>query len=111
MGRQGGVALLQKSDVVGAAHEAHVRDRFDEGLRRRDGSRLHQRGPQLAREIEFHVHLERLGNLDAAVAPFGGVVELTQCGMAGTGVVPGVRALLGRAVQALEQLDAQPRLE
>ena len=65
------VSLLQERHVVGAVDEAHMRNRMDEGLRVRDGTLLHQVGPELAREVELDVDLERLRNVDAAVAASG----------------------------------------
>ena len=82
---------------------------MDEGARVRDRALLHQIGPELAGQIELDIDLQRLGNVDAAVAALRRVVELAICGMAGAGVVPGVGALHRRAVKRLEHLDAERR--
>src|SRR5262245_61478834 len=86
-------------------------NRMDEGLRVRDRALLHQVGPELAREVELDVDLERLGNVDAAIAALGRVVELAQRRVPGAGIVPGIGALLGRAVERLDHFDVQGRLE
>jgi hypothetical protein len=57
-------ALLEEGDVLGPVHETHVRDRMDERLRVLDRAVFHQIGPELARQIELHVDLERLRNID-----------------------------------------------
>src|SRR5262249_10609927 len=68
-------------------------------------------GPELSRQIELHVDVQRLGDVDAAVAPLGRVVELAIRRMAGAGIVPGVRALERRAVERLDHRDLERRLE
>jgi len=107
MGAHGAVALTQEGDVVRAPDETQVRAGVDEGLRIGDGALADQMGPQLARDVELGVHLERLGDVDAAVVPLRGVVQLAIGGMAGAGVVPALGALLGAIVQALEQGHAE----
>ena len=49
---------------------------------------LHKMGPQLGREVELGVDLQRLRNVDAAVGLLRRVVQFTKRGMAGSGVVP-----------------------
>src|ERR1700746_1018112 len=90
-----GMSLLEEGDVVGAVHEAQMGNGMDEGFRRPYGARLHEVGPELAREVELDVDIERLRDVDASVAAGRGVVQLTERGVAGAGVVPGARAFLG----------------
>src|SRR5438067_5834067 len=78
MRRECRVALAQKCDMLGAPDETHVRNGMDEGFGVRDGAFLDEIGPQLPREVELDVHLERLGNVDAAVAVLRRVVKLAQ---------------------------------
>src|SRR5262249_56112044 len=84
--------------------------RKDERLRIRDRALRHQVGPELPRQIELHVDVERLGDVDAAVASLRRVVELAIRRVAGAGVVPGVRALERRAVERLDHQDIERRL-
>ncbi len=81
VGAHGAVALTQEGDVVRTPDETQVRAGVDEGLRIGDGALADQVGPQLARDIELGVHLERLGDVDAAVVPLRGVVQLAIGGM------------------------------
>ena len=80
-------------------------------MRIRDRALRHQVGPELPRQIELHVDVERLGDVDAAVASLRRVVELAIRRVAGAGVVPGVRALERRAVERLDHQDIERRLE
>ena len=103
------VSLLEESDVFGAANETHVWTGMDERVRVGDRTLGHEIGPQLPGEVELHVDLERLGNVDAPVATLRRVVQLAHRRMAGPGIVPGVGALLGRAAEGLVDLDAERR--
>src|SRR5699024_4214708 len=60
--------------------------------------------------LELLVDADGLGDVDATL-DLGGVVELAECGVAGTGVVPRGGGLLGGAVQALEDHLGPARLE
>ena len=96
--------------VVLAEDQGHVRNRVDE-LGVRQNLFFNQGGPELAGNLELLVDVQRLGGGDGAVGAGGGVVELAQCRVAGTGVVPGVGGLLGGLVEALKQDDVPGRLE
>ena len=72
-----------------------------------DRSPFHQIGPELTGKIELDVNVQCLGNVNAAITLLGGVVQLTECRMAGTGVVPCVRAFLRLATQDLVDLYLQ----
>src|SRR5262249_22202344 len=111
MRRERGMSLLQEGDVLGTLHEAHVRDGVDEGFWRPDGARPDEVGPELPREVKLDVDFERLRDVDAAVAPRRCVVQLTERGVAGAGVVPGTRALLGLLSENLEHLDPEIGLQ
>ena len=108
---QRGVSLFEKSHVGGAVHKTHMRAGMDERPRVRDRPLGHEVGPQLPREVELDVDVERLRDVDAAVAPFRRVVELAQCRVPGAGIVPGVGTLLRRAVQRLENFEVERGLE
>ena len=107
MGSQCGVSLLQKADMIGALHEAHMRNGVDERLWRRNRGRPHEVRPELTREVELHIDVECFRNIDASIASRRGVIEFTQRGVTGTGVVPGARALLAFPLQDLEHLDPE----
>ena len=96
--------------VILAEDQGHVRNRVDE-LGVRQNLFFNQGGPELAGNLELLVDVQRLGGGDGAVGAGGGVVELAQCRVAGTGVVPGVGGLLGGLVEALKQDDVPGRLE
>ena len=105
------VACAQEGDIGVAPDEAHMRARVEEGARIRDSALLDEIGPELAREVELGVDLQRLGDVDAAVLAQRRIIELAIGGMAGSGVVPTVRALLCAIVQGLEQGDGQRGFE
>ena len=105
------ISLLEKRHVGGSAHEAHVWNRMDEGLRVCDRPLPHEVGPELAGQIELHVDVQRLRNVDAAIAALGRVVELAQRRVPGAGVVPAVGALLGGILEILENFDPQRGLK
>ena len=99
-------ALAQEGDIVLPTDEAHMRARVDETARVR-GALADQVGPQLARQIELGVDLERLGDVDAAVCALRRVVQLAVCCMAGTRIVPGLRTLQPAILEGLEYCDAE----
>lgn len=72
---------------------------------------LRQVGPQLPRQIELDIDLQCFGDVDRAIAAFGRVVELTQRGVTGAGIVPGIGAFQRGAVEHFKNLDAQRRIE
>ena len=84
---------------------------MDEGLRICDRLLIHQIGPKLSRQIELHVDVQRLGNVDASISALGRVVQLAIRGVAGAGVVPGIGALQRGTAKRLEHLDLEPGLE
>ena len=106
-----GMSFLEEGDVVGALHEAHVRDGMDEGFRRPYGAGLYEVRPELPREVELDIDLERLRDVDAPIAARRGVVQLAERGVARTGVVPGARAFLGLLLQDFEHLDSEVGLK
>jgi hypothetical protein len=110
MCRECRMAFPEEAHIRGALHEAHMRHRMDERSRIHHAL-AHQVGPELARQIELDVDFQRLGNVDAAVGAFRGVVELAQRRVPGAGIVPGIRALERGPIERLEDLDAERRLE
>ena len=52
--------------------------------------------PELPGIIKLRIDLQRLGNVNAAVAAGRSVVQLAQRGVTGSGIVPGVRAFFVR---------------
>ena len=67
-----------------------------------DRALLHQIGPELTRQIELDIDLDRPGDVDAAVGTLRSVVQLAVRCMAGASVVPRFRAFLPAVVQRLE---------
>ena len=108
---EGLVAGLQELGVVVADDEAHVRHGVDEALGGSDQVPVHQVGPELAGELELFVDEQCLGRADRTVFGCGGVVELTEGGVAGSGVVPRVGAFEAGLVQPLEQGDGPVRFQ
>src|SRR5208282_3840943 len=99
MGRERLEALLEKRSIFRAAHKAAVGYGMNKGLRVFDRSLFHQIRPELTGKIELGVNLQSFGNVDAAVSSLWGVVQLTECRMAGAGVIPGIRAFLRLTAQ------------
>ena len=96
--------------MVLAEDQGHVRNRVDE-LGVRQNLFFNQGSPELAGHLELLVNVQGLDGGYGAVRTGGCIVELAQCRVAGTGVVPGVGGLLGGLVEALQQDDVPGRLE
>ena len=75
--------------VVLAEDQGHVRNRVDE-LGVRQNLFFNQGSPELAGHLELLVNVQGLDGGDGAVRTGGCIVELAQCRVAGTGVVPGL---------------------
>jgi hypothetical protein len=102
---------LEERHILGAANEAHVRYRMNEGLGIGDRSLLHQIGPELARQVELDIDLQSLGDVDAAVGPLRCVVDLAIRRVPGAGIVPGLRAFQRAVFQGLEHRYGNRRLQ
>src|SRR5271169_129129 len=103
--------FFEERAVLRTAYETEVGYGMNEGLRVLDRSLLHQIGPELTGKIELSVNLQSLRNVDAAVTSLRSIVQLTECCMAGTGVVPCIRAFLRLAAQDFVNLDLQTRIK
>ena len=64
-----------------------------------------RKGPELLGLLEGLVDFKRLGDIDAAVVVFLGVVEFAEGGVAGAGVVPWVGAFLGDFGEGFDNLN------
>ena len=104
-------ALAQEGNVVPTPDKAHMRARMDESARVRDRAFADQVGPQLARQIELGVDLERLGDVDAPVFALRRVVQLAISRMAGTRIVPGLRTLQPAILERLEDRNSERGFE
>ena len=78
---------------------------MDEGARILYRSSRDQVGPELTGKIILGIDLQCLRDVDAAVSLFGRVVQFTERGMAGSGIVPSVGTFLCLAAQHLMNLD------
>ena len=105
------VTRSQEFNILLAPHEAHVRARVNEGARIGDRSLLDQVRPELARQVELNIDLERPGDVDAAVGALRGVIQLAVRSMAGAGVVPRLRAFLRAIIQRFQHGDGERRVE
>jgi len=105
------VALAEVLDVGLAVHERHVRSGVDEARGLADRAGLDEARPELARDLELLVDLDRLGGVDGAVGRLGHVVQLAEGGVARAGVVPGVRGLLRDVAEPLVGGDRPVGLE
>jgi len=104
------VAALQIVDVGLALDEADMRNRVEETAhigQQPVGDRV---GPKLARHLKLLVDLDRLADVDRAVGPLRGVVQLAQPCVTSACVVPRAAALGGRTDKALDQGDRPTRL-
>ncbi|MNE21976.1 hypothetical protein D3C80_1151610 [compost metagenome] len=108
---QGIEALAQEGHAFLAAHEAHVRNGIDEVLGRFEVALLDQIRPELPGDFEHRVDAHGLGDVDRAVGTFRGIVQFTECGVAGTRVVPREGTLGSPGVQLLQNFDLQARVE
>src|SRR5271170_3378086 len=104
-------SLAEERYVLIAPDEAHVRDWMNEGARVLDRALLDDVRPKLPRQVELDIDLQRFGYIDAAVGALGRVIQLTIGGVAGAGVVPGVRAFEGGALERFEHRDLERRLQ
>ncbi|SKU85964.1 Uncharacterised protein [Mycobacteroides abscessus subsp. abscessus] len=105
------MALTQELDLVGTVHIAHVRDGIEETTNVGQHTVLDGVGPELARYLELLIDRDGLGDVNRPVGLLRGVVQLAQCRVAGSCVVPGVAAFTGGRVQALDQGDRQVRFD
>ncbi|MNY34876.1 hypothetical protein D3C86_1692480 [compost metagenome] len=105
------MALLEEGDVFITPDETHVRHIVDEGLGIAQHLLLDLVGPELLGNLEVLVDGHGLADVDAAVGGLRRVVELAECRMAGTGIVPGVGAFLGDLVQALVDINRPARFQ
>lgn len=106
--------LVAGADVVPALLApavGDVRNLVDEGGGIGEHAFVDEVRPELARDVELLIDVDRLGDVDVAVGIGRRVVELAQRGVAGAGVVPRVRAFAGDVVEALVDADIPLRLE
>ena len=104
-------ALAQEGDTVLAPHEAHMRARVDEAVRIRDRAFADQIRPQLSRQIELRVDLERLGDIDAPIFALRRVVQLAIGRVASARVVPRLRTLQAAILERFEYRDSERGFE
>src|SRR5690348_9609758 len=88
-----------------------MRARMDKAAWIRDRAFADQVGPQLTRQIELGVDLERLGDVDAPVFALRRVVQFAIGGVAGTRIVPGLRTLLSAILERFEYRDTERGFE
>ncbi len=84
---------------------------MDEGVRVEDRALANEIGPELTRQIEFGVDLQRLRDVDAAIGTLWRIVQFTIGGMPGPGVVPRLGAFLRAILQRLEHGDRERGLQ
>ena len=95
------IAALEVIYLDFALCEGHVRNRVNEFARVGENTVVELVGPELARLLELLVDAQSLGDINAAVL-LRGVVQLAQCGVAGTGVIPRGGGLQCGAIEALK---------
>src|SRR3984957_5735284 len=88
-----GSSSPRPSMITGAPDEAHVRARVDESARVGDCALFDQERPQLPRQVELGVDLDRSGDINAAVLALRRVIQFAVRGVAGSSVVPALGAL------------------
>ena len=111
MGAHCGVALLEEGLAVGADHETHVRHGVDEAVGRGERALADEVRPELARQVELGVDLERARDVYGPVGAHRRVVQLAVGGVPGAGVVPGAGTFLRLARHALDHLEAEIGLQ
>ncbi|MCY1436429.1 hypothetical protein D9M71_525550 [compost metagenome] len=104
-------ALLEEVHALVAFNVAQVWHRRDEGLGRAECAFLGQVGPELLRHLELGIDVHGFLDVDGAVGSLWRVVQLTQPGVAGTGVVPRVGTFRGTGVHQLDDFQLDRRVE
>lgn len=103
-------ATLEVIHLDRALSEGHVRDLVNEGARVGENAVVELVRPELARNLEFLINVHGLRNVNTAVLLWG-VVQLAQCRVAGTGVIPRGGRLKRGTIEALEDHLGPARLE
>src|SRR3984885_10824041 len=111
MRRHGLKPLSQERYILSAPDEAHVRNRMNESPRILYRAFPHDVGPELARQVEFDIDLQRFGYVDGAVGALRRVVQLTIGSVTCAGIVPGVGALKARSLQSFKHFNVERWLE
>src|SRR5690606_33880605 len=88
----GFIALAEESDVLVAEHEAHVGYAPDEVLGAVDDTMDNQVGPKFFGELKSLCDLDGFADSYRSISPLRCIIQLTQGGMARTGVVPCIGA-------------------
>ncbi|MNJ42456.1 hypothetical protein D3C77_374270 [compost metagenome] len=104
-------ALLQEAHAFVTFDVAQVRHRVDERPWRAECAFLAQVGPELPGNLELGVDVHRFLDVDAAVGGLRRVVQFTQPGMAGPGVVPRVGTFRGTRIHQLDDFQLDCRVE
>ncbi|MNP26811.1 hypothetical protein D3C76_1196850 [compost metagenome] len=104
-------ALLEEADALFALDVAQVRHRVDERPWRAERAFFAQVGPELPGHLELGVDVHRFLDIDAAVGGLWRVVQFTQPGMAGPGVVPRVGTFRGTRIHQLDDFQLDRRVE
>ena len=102
---------LQKADVFLATHKAQVRHGIDEALRGTEGAFFDQVGPELLGHLEHGIDADGLLDINRAIGGLRGVVQLTQPGMAGACVVPGVGTFDSTCIHQLNDFQLNRRIQ
>ncbi|MNS62951.1 hypothetical protein D3C72_960320 [compost metagenome] len=100
-------AFLEEGHAAVALHETQVWHRADKRFARAERAFFGQVRPELLRHLELGVDVHGFLDVDGAIGGLRRVVELTQPGVTGTGVVPRVGTLRGTGIHQLDdfQLD------
>lgn len=108
---EGFKALLEEGHAFFTLHEAQVRHWADKGFGRAKGALFGQVRPELLRHLELGVDVHGFLDIDRAVGCLRRVVQLTQPGVAGTGVVPRVGTLRGTRIHQLNDFQLEAGVE
>ena len=104
------ITALQVIHLDFALREGHVRNRVNEFAGISQDAVVELVGPELARLLKLLIDRNRFRNINAAVL-FRRVVELTQSGVTGTGIIPRGGGFQGGTVKALKDHLGPARLQ
>ena len=105
------MTFLQIPHIRRPEHQTHVGTGSDELLWILNVFFLHEISPELFGNLKLLSNVLCLFNIDAAVFLFGGIIELTECRMPCSRVIPGSRTFLRKSPKSFENRDLQAGLK
>ena len=111
MGLQRIEAALEVIDIFRAADKAQMRHCIEEVAWAAEAFTAGQVGPELLRDFELGIDGDGFLDVDRAVFAVRCVVQLTETGVTGAGIVPGIRAFNGPGFLQFDNLQPDVGIE